>query len=404
MAYSHTATPSSMNHGAERLRVLAAGVISLVLLIGVARFSYTPLLPLMQEQAGLGVAAAGWLAAVNYFGYLSGAIVTSLITSLTFKDALYRWGLLAAVASTAVMAMTDNVWIWAVSRYVAGLSSAAGMLLGSGLILNWLMRHNFRGELGIHFSGVGIGMMFSALVVELATGYLDWRQQWWVFTLAGALLLIPAWRWLPRPNTTTVPGKQTTMADQPPSGLFLKLFMLAYFCAGIGYVVSATFIVAIIDDLPGLGGMGSWTFFIIGLAAAPASILWDLVARRIGDYIALFLTLALQAIGILLPLLSPGLATAALGAFFFGSTFIGSVSLVLTIAGRYYPTKPAKMMGKMTITYGIAQILAPAITGLLAAKDGNYNAGLYLAAGAVLMGSVMVLQLGHMDRKQKNAD
>jgi hypothetical protein len=43
------------------------------------------------------------------------------------------------------------------------------------------------------------------------------------------------------------------------------------------------------------------------------------------------------------------------------------VSLVLTMAGRYYPTRPAKMMGKMTLSYGAAQIIGPAITGWLAA-------------------------------------
>jgi hypothetical protein len=44
----------------QRIKVLGAGIFSLVLALGVARFSYTPLLPLMQSQAGLGVAEAGW--------------------------------------------------------------------------------------------------------------------------------------------------------------------------------------------------------------------------------------------------------------------------------------------------------------------------------------------------------
>lgn len=389
-----------MSHATQRIKVLAAGVISLVLLIGVARFAYTPLLPVMQAQAGLGVAEAGWLAAINYLGYLTGAVMAATINSLRVKDTLYRMGLVAAVLSTAVMATTDNVWIWGLSRYVAGLSSAAGMLLGSGLILNWLMRHNFRGELGIHFSGVGIGMMFCAVTVELATGVFDWREQWWLFTAVAVLLMIPAWAWLPRPNSDVIPGKRETMAEKPPSGWFLKLFMLAYFCAGIGYVVSATFIVAIIDNLPGLNGFGAWTFFVIGMAAAPASIVWDLVARRYGDFMALFLTYALQVVGIILPLIEPGVVTAVAGALLFGGTFVGSVSLVLTIAGRYYPTKPAKMMGKMTITYGIAQILAPALIGIMAVKDGSYNVGLYMAAAAVAIGSVMILKLRQMEQQQ----
>ena len=83
----------------------------------------------------------------------------------------------------------------------------------------------------------------------------------------------------------------------------------------------------------------------------------------------------LQIAGILLPVLLPGLGMTLLGAALFGGTFIGIVSLVLTMAGRFYPTRPAKMMGKMTIAYGVAQIAAPAITGQLAQGDGSYADG-----------------------------
>jgi hypothetical protein len=48
-----------MSFLSDRSKVLAAGVFNLILSMGVARFAYTPLLPQMQEQAGLGVADAG---------------------------------------------------------------------------------------------------------------------------------------------------------------------------------------------------------------------------------------------------------------------------------------------------------------------------------------------------------
>ena len=147
-----------MTHNASRLKVLSAGIFSLILALGVARFAYTPLLPLMQQQAGLGVAAAGWLAAVNYAGYLSGALIASRISSLVLKDRLYRIGMVLAIVSTLVMGLSTNVVVWALSRYVAGLTSAAAMLLGTGLIMNWLIRHNHRSELGIHFAGIGLGI------------------------------------------------------------------------------------------------------------------------------------------------------------------------------------------------------------------------------------------------------
>jgi len=383
----------------QRLKVLGAGIFSLLLALGVARFAYTPLLPLMQQQAGLGVADAGWLAAINYGGYLNGALLASLISDLVLKDRLFRLGMLLAVASTALMGLTTEPWLWAVSRFVAGLSSAAAMLFGTGLILNWLIRHQHRSELGIHFAGIGLGIAGCAAAVALMQQWLDWRQQWFALTALGVLLAVPALRWLPPPDTSGVTRSGEKLEDNPPSPLFLRLFMAAYFCAGVGYVVSATFIVAIVDRLPGLAGSGTLVFLALGLAAAPACIVWDFVARRTGELNALILAALLQIVGILLPL-AGGLLPALAGAMLFGGTFIGMVSLVLTMAGRYYPTRPAKMMGKMTLSYGLAQILGPAITGWLAAgRAGDYAVGLYLAAAVMLAGSALLFLLKAVQRR-----
>lgn len=386
----------------ERFKVLAAGIFSLLLVLGVARFAYTPLLPLMQQQAGLGVAEAGWLAALNYAGYLSGALVASLISDLVLKDRLYRLGMVVAVASTAMMALADNVVVWAVSRYIAGLASAAGMLLGTGLILNWLIRHNHRSELGIHFSGIGLGIAGCAAAVAAMTQWLalDWREQWLAFTAIGGLLLYPALAWLPAPDTSGVTTTGRKLTDNPPGPLFLRIFMAAYFCAGFGYVVSATFIVAIVERLPGLAGHGNLVFLAIGIGAAPACINWDLIARRTGDLNALILAAILQIAGIVLPVAVGGLFAALLGALLFGGTFIGMVSLVLTMAGRYYPTKPAKMMGKMTLAYGTAQIVGPAVTGWLGARLGSYDAGLWVAAGVMALGTVLLLVLKGLEKRE----
>ena len=386
---------------ADRMRVLAGGIISLILMLGIARFAYTPLLPIMLDTARLTLSEGGWLTSVNYLGYLTGAVTASMISDLALKDRLYRIGLILAVLSTLGMGLTENFWLWSLYRYLAGLSSAAGLLLGSGLILNWLIRHGHRSELGIHFSGVGFGIAFGALAVELMSHLMDWRGQWLVLALLGSLLLIPAWRWLPAPDTSNLTRSGKLMTDTPPGALFLWLFMAAYFCAGAGYVVSATFIVAIIDQLPGLSGLGAWSFFIIGLAAAPACILWDLAARRTGYLNALIVAYVLQTLGILLPVLYPSTVTAITGALLFGGTFIGIVSLVLTMAGRYYPTRPAKMMGKMTISYGVAQIIVPAITGLLAEKSGGYGDGLYLAAGIMVLGTLFMVSLKFMNNRDE---
>jgi predicted MFS family arabinose efflux permease len=384
----------------DRYKVLAAGVFGLMLTLGVARFAYTPLLPLMQQQAGLGVGEAGWLASINYVGYLCGALAASLISDLVLKDRLYRIGMVAGVATTAMMGASQDPWVWAASRFLAGLSASAGMLFGTGLVLNWLIRHEHRSELGVHFSGLGLGIAgVAAAVMAMNRLGLDWREQWWAFTGVALVLLVPSLAWMPPPDRSPVTRSGRAMPDDPPGSLFLAVFMASYFCAGVGFVVSATFIVAIVDRLPGVAGSGTLVFLAVGLGAAPACILWDLVARRMGELGALTLAGALQIVGILLPVLSQSLVLTLGGALLFGASVVGLVSLVLTMAGRFYPTRPAKMMGKMTLSYGLAQAVAPALTGAVAVQSGGYRAGLYFAAATMAVGTALFAGLWAAERR-----
>jgi len=387
---SGSGAPAAAARG-DRYKVLAAGVFGLILTFGPARFAYTPLLPLMQEQAGLGVAAAGWLASINYMGYLCGALLIAMISDRVHKDSLYRAGLLLAVASTALMGVTPSFTVWAISRFLAGLSGALGMLLGSGLVLSWLIRNHHRSELGVHFSGVGLSIVVSTgAVMAMNHWSWSWRDQWLGLTVLGATLALPAMMWMPRRGPATITNSAQEPPDAAPGALFLNVLMAAYFCAGVGYVVSATFIVAIVDQFASMKGHGTWVFLVLGLAAAPACVLWDLIAQRMGDINALLLAAVVQMVGILLPVLAPSLAPALVGAALFDAYVMGIVSLVLTMAGRYFPGRPARMMGRLTVAYGLAQVIAPAVTGALAAHQGSYQAGLYLAAAVMLAGIALL--------------
>lgn len=382
-----------MHYQPSRATVLSSGILSLILTLGIARFSYTPLLPIMQEQTWLNDALGGWLASYNYIGYILGALIASLVSNLVIKDYLYRAGLIIAVVTTFGMAFTDNIVVWSILRFFAGLSSAAGLLIGSGLLLNWLIRHDHRSELGIHFSGLGLGIAFVSIIIHFMDVHLDWRGQWIALGCVGMIILIPAWYWLPRPDTTTISQVGQILEDKPPSKKFLLLMQFAYLCAGFGYVVSATFIVAIVEKQPALQGQGEYVFLVVGLAAAPACIIWDLIARRIGVLSALYYAYLLQIISILLPALSNSLLSAFASAILFGGTFIGIVSLVLTMAGRFYPTKPAILMGRLTLSYGVAQVVAPALSGQIAEMSGSYNGALYMAAAFMLSGTLIIYKL-----------
>ena len=386
-----------MLRSSDTWKVLLAGICSLILTVGLARFAYTPLLPVMRAETWLTEVAGGWLATFNYMGYMSGALLAASISSLHLKYRLYRAGLVIAVLSIMGMALTQNMLAWSILRYVAGLSSAAGLLIGSGLMLNWLIRNGHRPELGIHFGGLGGGILVSGLVsvLMLANG-LDWAQQWWALGILGALLFIPAWLWLPEP----APAAANQVPTQtPPSRQWLLLMIAVYFCAGFGFVVSATFTVAMVEKIPSLNGFGSWVWVGVGLAATPACFLWDRVSRQVGDLPALQLAFIGQITSIILPALSTNATVAVLSAALYGGTFIGIVSLTLTVIGRLYPANPAKAMARLTLSYGVAQIIAPAITGYIAQATGSYQGGLLMAAAIMLLGLALLWQLHISARK-----
>ncbi len=391
---SHVAAASPVFTGqAQRLRVIAAGICALILTVGLARFAYTPMLPIMRDQAGLSYLAGGWLATINYAGYMSGALLAASISDLGRKYVLYRVGLVVAVLSTAAMGLTDDVALWAVLRFVAGLSSTAGLLLASGLVLNWLMRQGHRPELGLHFTGLGLGIVVSGLAVAAMLGWLPWDRQWLGLGALGLVFFVPAWLWLPAPAALTAGAAKPAAAAPPPSRRWLWLFIGAYFCAGFGFVISATFIVAILEKLPLLAGKGGLVWVAVGLAAAPSCFVWDRVAAANGPVRSLLLAYGLQTVSVLLPALSDSTALNLFSAVLFGGTFVGIVSLTLTLIGRCFPDNPAKAMARMTLSYGVAQIFAPAMAGYIATASGSYRGALLVTAAVMAVGMVLLRAL-----------
>ena len=307
----------------ETIKVLAASVISVVVMVGIARFSYTPMIPEMVAALGLSKSVVGMLATVNYAGYLTGAVL---------------------------MGYTTNVWLWFILRFISGLSTSAGMLLGAGLLMSWLIKNNQKSELGVFFSGIGLGIVLTAVVAELIKDPFTWDQQWVIYGLVALALLVPAWRWMPDYRACALPRTGGEGAGDERSR-FIRILQLAYFCAGVGYVVTATFLVAIAESMPELQGQGWLVWLIAGLAATPACWLWDVFSRRWGQWLALYLAYALNSVSILMLIVNTSLTSVMLSSVIYGASFIGIVSMMLAMVGREFPENPSRPMSRLTFSY-----------------------------------------------------
>ncbi|MFJ4850456.1 YbfB/YjiJ family MFS transporter [Streptomyces sp. NPDC088733] len=361
--------------------------------MGVGRFVYTPILPLMQAQAGLTAAGGAHAATANYVGYLVGALAGIWLPRLLRSSTVLRGCLAVLVASLALMPATDSTEVWLALRLVAGAASALVFVIAVNSLHGHLRGHPAHLP-GWAFGGVGAGIALSGLLVLALRGLGDlgdWRAAWWVSAALAAALSVPAWTM--RPEPAPEPSGPGTAAAAPAGGRgrrsFAALFA-SYTLEGIGYIIAGTFLVAAVGQgAPGWLGSGAWV--LVGLAAVPSSALWAALGRRWSRPGLLLAALIVQAVGIALPALVGGAAAVLVSALLFGATFLGVSSLALATGTQLrFP----RAVALLTAGYSVGQIAGPLAAAPL--LHHGYHRALILAAVVVLAAAVaaLVLRIG----------
>ncbi|MCC6315199.1 MAG: YbfB/YjiJ family MFS transporter, partial [Thermomicrobiales bacterium] len=249
---------------------------------------------------------------------------------------------------------------------------------------------------GWFFGGVGIGIAASGLAV-VAAGRLvgwpwaPWQREWLVVAVLAAILALPAGAWLP---PVPIVPRRGAGRGWGGAGPILALVGTAYFLEGAGYIVTGTFIVAIVGELPGLSDLGPAVWILVGLAAAPSTVLWTLAATKTRPIATLTAAYFVQTIGIALPALSDRAGAAIASALLFGGTFMAIAALTISFAQRAAPPAQAnRAIGWLTAAFGLGQIAGPLLAVALAG-GGDLRPTLLVAAAAVLAGGVLVAAAG----------
>ncbi|MFF2511133.1 YbfB/YjiJ family MFS transporter [Streptomyces sp. NPDC058086] len=381
---------SPWGHVARVAAALAAGM-------GVGRFVYTPILPLMHAGAGLSGGTGANLATANYIGYLVGALVGILAPAVVRSRALLRTSLVVLTGTLAAMPATHDTAVWFALRLLAGVASALIFVIAVSSLLGHLREYPAHLP-GWAFGGVGAGIALSGLLVLVLRPVADWRAAWWASAALAAVLAVASWNLRPEaPPTTTQAAKATTVtaatADSsrgPRTHPWFTALFASYTLEGIGYIIAGTFLVAAIEQSsPGPLGGGAWV--LVGLAAVPSSALWARLGRRWSRPDLLLAALVVQAVGIALPALIGGASAALVSAVLFGATFIGVSTLALaTGAHLEFP----RSVALLTAGYSVGQILGPLVAAPL--LHHGYRQALILAASVVLVAAAAaaVLRIG----------
>jgi len=381
----------------KNFNILLAGILSIVVGVGVARFAFTTLLPPMLEDF-LSVSNAGLFASINYAGYLSGAIFSIFMKDINTKVRFFAIGMILSVLSTLVLATTTDTTFWFISRIIAGFGSAMVLIVGGAIVMLKINYEDKTKAMGIHFSGIGVAITSTELISQYVLQNGSWSEAWMALSVVAFVVSFYVIYILSFDKALKKEAQKHKVSKSmfTPYVIFL---ILAYFTAGVGFVVQATFFPDIINSLDGLAGYGSLGWLIVGISGIPSAVVWMRLAHRFGSVDVIIVTFFLQIIGILIPTFTNNIYMNLLSGALYGSTFIAHVALFMHYGGKLAGKNPVILMGSMTAAYGVGQVGAPLYSVALFEKYGNYNASLYVTAGIVSFGIVFLGMAKRSKRK-----
>ena len=368
--------------------VAGVGLAGLAAAMGIGRFAFTPLFPLMQEQFGISLAQGAWLATANYIGYLIGAVASFVLTSNAGR--CVRWGLVGVAASTLAMGITESFPLWFFLRLLAGIASAFVLVGSSALALAHLTILK-RSELaGLVFAGVGFGICLAGLVTLLAASNgIGPAAVWISLGVVAAAVVASAW------NALTIEAHVESSQESirpPPLDRSAWILVGCYGAFGFGYIIPATFIPAVARSLVNDPAVFGWAWPLFGLAAAVSTITVSTVFRTVAPWKVAGWSLVVMAVGVLAPVVHMSLASVVISAVCVGGTFMVMTMAGLQEARRIAKGAPARLMSGLTGAFAIGQLAGPILVSA-GKSTGQALVTPSLCAAALLLVSACVLLL-----------
>lgn len=382
--------------------ILIAGIIALIIGVGIARFAFTSLLPFMLENY-LDVTSTGILAAFNFTGYLSGAIFAVFIKDINQKVFYFRIGMILCVLTTIALGLTHNEIIWLGLRVIAGFGTAMAMIVGSAIVMYKLSYKDKTKAMGIHFSGIGIAILLTDMISKYVL-YLNytWEFTWVVLGVFGFVITLYSIHILSFDKIQKSEVKQFKF-NTCIFSFYVIVLTFAYFTEGVGFVVQATFLPDIINSIKGLEGYGGYTWTIVGISAIPSTIILMRLAHKYGSINIIMFAMLLQVVGILIPILTNNIYINLFSGVLYGGTFAGLVALFMNVAGKIAPHNPVILMASFTTAYGVGQVSAPLYSVALVNYSTSYDLALFLTAFIVFCGVILLyITRKHPSIKQNN--
>jgi MFS family permease len=356
-----------------------AGAIALAVAMGIGRFAFTPLLPMMQADAGITLAAGGWLASANYIGYLAGALLAPLLRHR--PGTIIRFALATVVVVTLAMGLTDHFALWVLLRTVAGIMSAWLLIFTSDWCLQKIATQPQLG--GVLFGGVGAGIALAgaaclALMLDQASSDTAWLALG-VMALILTAIAWPAFQGTAVAVRSAAAGRQKFGADE-------WRLIRGNAANGFGYIVPATFLPAMAKEMLNDPAVFGWAWPIFGAAAMLSTLAAGAALRFAGNRRLWAGSHFIMAVGAVLPVFIPGFTAILVSALAVGGTFMVATMCAIREARAVAGVDATRLVAAVVAAFALGQIAGPLCVAALAQAANPYAPALLLA-GLLLLAS-----------------
>ena len=373
------------------VRIAVAGLVATAVAIGIGRFAFTPLLPMMQADKGISLAAGGWLASANYLGYLLGALMPLAIRMPAAIS--IRAGVLIIGAATLGMGLADGFLAWILLRTIAGIACAWIMIFAFAWSLERLapLRRPFLNALV--FAGVGAGIaVVGVLCILFMRADVTSAQAWMLLGLVTFACTAATWSTF-APNGNSAPCDAGFLSASPGWNREWAWLVFCFGASGFGYIIPATFLPVmakqIVND-PLVFGL-SWPIF--GAAVLGSTLLAASLSTVVGSLRLWMASQLVMAFGVLLPDFWPGVGGIVISALCVGGTFMVITLLAMQEARKAASPNPERLMAAMTSAFAAGQIAGPICVSLVAGDDGKFSAALFAAVLLLLISACVLYRV-----------
>ena len=368
--------------------LILTGIAALTIAIGIGRFSYTPILPYMISELKLTTTDAGLIASSNYLGYLLGSLIPIFPQFPKNIRSIFIYSIFISIISLFAMGLTNTFEIFILIRFIHGVFSAFVLILGTSLIVSHVQK---KGKIFLgtaHFSGVGLGMALSAIVVSYL-GFLNfkWDELWFSIGILAIIMSFQIIKFTPIQKAEV----KYNLKSKHKTSLGFSLITISYGLYGFGYVAFGTFISTMSRLTPGLEKTEPYVWLVVGVTGIPSVFFWNWFGSKIGNDFGLFLANLILGLGVLFSVLINNEFGIFLSCILFGISFVPITSMCLLEGQKRFSGSFIVSTAILTFSFSIGQMIGPYLSGLLTDYYGSFFFSMIISGIVLIFGSLLMI-------------